>query len=65
MAWVWNNLNAMLAWGAIVLALMLLSMATGLIGLIVLFPVVGHGTWAAYRDFSAGWDGEASKQVSG
>jgi len=49
LAYVWNNLSAMLTWGAIVLALFLLSLATGLLGLIVVFPVVGHGTWHAYR----------------
>ena len=48
-ALVWNNLAVMLAWGAIVLGLFLLSLATGLIGLIVVFPVLGHGTWHAYR----------------
>lgn len=46
---VWNNLPVMLTWGAIVLALFLLSLATGLLGLIVVFPVLGHGTWHAYR----------------
>lgn len=49
MALVWNNLPVMLTWGAIVLALFLFSLATGLLGLIVVFPVLGHGTWAAYR----------------
>jgi uncharacterized membrane protein len=49
MALVWNNLPVMLAWGAIVLALFLLSLASGLLGLIVVFPVLGHGTWHAYR----------------
>jgi uncharacterized membrane protein len=48
-ALVWNNLPVMLTWGAIVLALFLLCLATGLIGLIVVFPVLGHGTWHAYR----------------
>lgn len=48
-ALVWNNLAVMLAWGAIVLGLFLVSLATGLIGLIVVFPVLGHGTWHAYR----------------
>jgi uncharacterized membrane protein len=48
-AFVWNNLAAMLTWGIIVLALFLLSLATGLLGLIVVFPVLGHGTWHAYR----------------
>jgi uncharacterized membrane protein len=49
MALVWNNLPVMLTWGAIVLALFLLSLATGLLGLIVVFPLLGHGTWHAYR----------------
>lgn len=49
MALVWNNLPVMLAWGAIVLVLFLMSLATGLLGLIVAFPVLGHGTWHAYR----------------
>jgi uncharacterized membrane protein len=49
MAMVWSNLPVMLTWGAIVLALFLLSLATGLLGLIVTFPVLGHGTWHAYR----------------
>jgi uncharacterized membrane protein len=39
----------MLTWGAIVLALFAFSVATGLIGLIVVFPVLGHATWHAYR----------------
>ena len=38
MALVWNNLPVMLTWGAIVLALFLLSLATGLLGLIIVFP---------------------------
>jgi uncharacterized membrane protein len=46
---VWNNLPVMLAWGAIVLVLFLLSLATGLLGLIIVFPLLGHGTWHAYR----------------
>ena len=48
-ALVWNNLSVMLTWGIIVLALFLLSLATGLLGLIVVFPLLGHGTWHAYR----------------
>jgi uncharacterized membrane protein len=49
MALAWNNLPVMLAWGAIVLVLFLFSLATGLLGLIVVFPVLGHGTWHAFR----------------
>jgi uncharacterized membrane protein len=52
MALVWNNLPVMLTWGAIVLALFVFSLATGLIGLIVVFPMLGHGTWHAYRAIS-------------
>ena len=51
LALVWHNLPAMLLWGAIVLAMFLASLATGLLGLIVAFPVLGHGTWHAYRAF--------------
>jgi uncharacterized membrane protein len=49
LAFVSNNLPAMLTWGVIVLALVVLSVATGFLGLIVAFPVLGHGTWHAYR----------------
>ena len=54
MALVWGNLPVMLAWGAIVLALFLLSLATGLIGMIIVFPVLGHGTWHAYKTMRPG-----------
>jgi uncharacterized membrane protein len=48
-ALVWHNLGVMLTWGLIVLVLFLFSLATGLVGLIIVFPVLGHGTWAAWR----------------
>lgn len=48
MALVWNNLNVMLTWGAIVAGLFALCVATGLAALIVVFPLLGHGTWHAY-----------------
>lgn len=65
MALVWNNLGAALAWGAIVLTLMLVSLATGLLGLIVLFPIVGHGAWHAYRAMSASTESVASAEDIG
>jgi uncharacterized membrane protein len=46
---VWNNLRAMLVWGAVVMALFLASLATGMLGLILVFPWLGHATWHAYR----------------
>jgi uncharacterized membrane protein len=49
MALVWHNLPVMLTWGAIVLALFVFALVSGLLGLIVVFPLLGHGTWHAYR----------------
>jgi uncharacterized membrane protein len=49
MSMVWNNLPVMIAWGAIVLCLFAVSVATAFIGLIVIFPLLGHATWHAYR----------------
>ena len=49
MAMVWSNLGVMLCWGAIVLGLFVLSALTGFVGLIFVFPVLGHATWHAYR----------------
>ncbi len=49
MTTVWNNRPVMMAWGAIVLVLFALSIATAFIGLIVIFPLLGHATWHAYR----------------
>jgi len=50
MALVWNNLPVMLTWAAIMLALIFVGMITGLLGMIVVFPVLGHGSWHAYRN---------------
>lgn len=44
-----KNLPVMLTWGAIVLALFLFGIVTGFLGLVLVFPVLGHGTWHAYR----------------
>jgi len=38
-----------LPWGAIVLGLFAVSVATNFLGLIVIFPLLGHATWHAYR----------------
>ena len=48
-ALVWNNLPVMLTWAGIVVGLFLISLAIGLVGLIIVFPILGHGTWHAYR----------------
>jgi uncharacterized membrane protein len=46
---VWNNLPVMIVWGAIVLVLFAVSVLTAFVGLIVVFPLLGYGTWHAYR----------------
>ncbi len=46
---VWNNLLPMVAWGAMVLVLFAVCVATGLVGMILIFPLLGHATWHAYR----------------
>jgi uncharacterized membrane protein len=48
LALTWRNLPAMIGWGAAVLGLFLFSLATGLLGLVVAFPLLGHATWRAY-----------------
>jgi len=49
MALVWNNLKVMVIWGAIVFGLFCLCLATGLIGLVLVFPLLGHATWHVYE----------------
>lgn len=44
-----HNLPVALAWAAIVVAGLAISAVTALLGLVVIFPVLGHGTWHAYR----------------
>ncbi|MBE7733548.1 DUF2189 domain-containing protein [Devosia faecipullorum] len=43
-----NNMPATLVWAVLVVGLVLVSIATGLVGLIVIFPLLGHATWQAY-----------------
>lgn len=40
----------MLIWGGIVAGLTLIGMLTFFIGFVVIFPLLGYATWAAYRD---------------
>ena len=46
---VWHNLGVMLPWGAIIVLLGVLNLVSGLLTMIVVFPLVGHATWHAYR----------------
>lgn len=51
MAIVWANRPVMIGWGAIVALLTAIGLATGFVGLIVVFPLLGHATWHVYRAF--------------
>lgn len=48
MTYTWHNLPALLVWGAVVLVLSLIGIATGFSAFIVIFPWLGHATWHAY-----------------
>ncbi len=52
----WNNKGVAIVWGGIVISLFILCLLTGLLGLIFIFPLLGHGTWHAYRAVSVGSD---------
>ena len=39
----------MIFWGALITALVVLAMAPGFLGLLVVAPVLGHASWHAYR----------------
>ncbi|MFT4824234.1 MAG: putative membrane protein [Halioglobus sp.] len=45
-----RDLPAMLVWGALIAALVAIGFATYLVGMIVIFPLLGHATWHAYKD---------------
>jgi len=45
-----RDLPAMLVWAAIIAASVAIGFATYLVGMIVIFPVLGHATWHAYKD---------------
>lgn len=49
MATVWSNRTVCVTWGCIALLLFVLSVATAFIALALVFPLLGHATWHAYR----------------
>jgi len=40
----------MALWAALIMGITLLGMATALLGLVLLMPLLGHASWHAYRD---------------
>lgn len=44
------NPRPMLLWAGLIVILVAMAMVPGLLGLVVVLPVVAHATWQAYRD---------------
>lgn len=44
------NLKPMALWAALIAAFMIVGLLTLSAGLVVVFPLIGHATWHAYRD---------------
>ena len=47
------NWQPMALWAALIAGFMSLGLATVFVGLVVMFPLVGHATWHAFRDVVA------------
>lgn len=45
-----SNIVAMLIWAALIVLLAGIGLATFLVGMIVIYPLLGHASWHAYRD---------------
>ncbi len=43
------NRNAMLLWAAVIVLVTFAGLVTGLLGLILSFPLIGHATWHSYK----------------
>jgi uncharacterized membrane protein len=48
-----HNLMAMVVWAMLILTLVFVGFATSLWAMVVIFPLLGHATWCAYRDLVA------------
>ena len=46
---VFKNPKAMIAWGIIVAALVIIALTPAFLGLIVVLPILGHATWHLYK----------------
>ncbi len=45
-----RDLPAMLVWAALIAVLVYIGFVTWLLGMIVIFPLLGHATWRAYQE---------------
>lgn len=46
----WRDFPVMLVWAILICALVWLGFVTKLIGMVVVFPLLGHATWRAYKE---------------
>jgi len=46
------NTGPMLLWAALIAGYMAIGLATLFVGLVVIFPLLGHATWHAFRDLA-------------
>ena len=46
------NTGPMLLWAALIAGYMLIGFVTMFVGLVVIFPLLGHATWHAFRDLT-------------
>ena len=44
-----RNRGAMVLWGAIIVVLSVIAMLPLFVGMILIFPVLGHASWHVYR----------------
>lgn len=52
-----KNPKAMALWAALIVAAMLFGFVTLFFGLVIMFPLIGHATWHAFRDLVEHGDG--------
>lgn len=45
-----KDLPVVLVWATLIVTLVVIGFATFLVGLVVIFPLLGHATWYAYQD---------------
>ena len=60
-----KNPKAMALWATLIAAAMLLGFVTLFLGLVIMFPLVGHATWHAFRDLLVRGDGSQATRSSG
>lgn len=57
-----RNFLPMLVWAVLIAALTVLGIATGFLGLIITFPVIGLASWRAYRDLVPSSEGDLASE---